>query len=232
MYDGLIPNVEIVRRPMHIYFLIDCSTSMQGERIHAVNQGIPAAIHAVTQSVKQHPEVEVRVNLLRIGSEAEWLTPEGGVPLKEFEWKNLEAKGKTLTGHGINMLCDRLEVKVMGSRGYPPACIMISDGWHTDSQAFYDGAVNRLNSIPWGVKAVRLVLAIGKEDDYDSNSLLKFSNQGEAGLIKVQNYREIVPYINFATIAATIGATRSRMVDSKPNANVALPAIPKPGEIW
>lgn len=233
--NGLIPGVEIVKRPMHMYFLIDCSTSMLGERMNAVNQGVPAAIHAVQQAMRQHPEVNVYINILRIGTEAEWITGEGGTPLSEFQWADLDAKGKTKTGHAINQLCDRMEVHKIGDRGYPPVCILISDGYFTESQEYYDGAINRLNHIPWGIKAVRLVIAIGREDDYDGPALLKFVNQPNVGLIQVEHYKEIMKYIKWATVAATLGSTRSKSAlssEGQVQGNVVLPAVPKQDEIW
>lgn len=230
MDGSVIPGVQVVRRPLHILFCVDRSKSMDGIRINAINQGIPAALHAVSQSMKQHPEVEVFVHVLAFGSDLEWILDD--VPIGSVQWRDITAKGKTNTGTAINELCDKLSVNNIGDRGYPPVCILLSDGYHSDSNMIYDQAIERLNTIPWGRKAIRLVIGIGNPEDYDEGSLARFGNQ-QVKIIKVEDCRDLVKYIQWASVAASIGATRSRSsATGDLTNNVELPMIPKGDDVW
>ena len=96
----------------------------------------------------------------------------------------------------------------------------------------YDQAIERLNTIPWGRKAIRLVIGIGNPEDYDEDSLARFGNQQEK-IIKVEDCRDLVKYIQWASVAASIGATRSRSsATGDLTNNVELPMIPKGDDVW
>lgn len=232
MKDLLIPGVQVVKRPLHIFFIVDKSTSMNGIKMNAINQGIPAALHAVERSMKQHPEVEVLVHVLAFGTDLEWVVPKEGVPIHQVVWYDIVAKGKTKTGEAINCLCDALSTENVGIRGYPPVCILMSDGYQSDSKLIYDSAIERLNEIPWGRKAVRLVIGIGSSDDYDEESLSQFGNQPETKIIKVENCRDLVKFIQWASVAASVGSTRSRSCIGQISSNVLLPSLPKGDDVW
>lgn len=236
MYEKqTVPGIEIVKRKLHVYFLCDKSTSMEGSKIAALNEGICASVHAIGEALRQHPEVDVIIHALTIGTEAQWHIPEEGVPIADFKWQEIKAGGKTRTGLGINMLCDKFEKDRNNSRGFPPLCLLISDGFYSDSKEYYEGSIARLNKTPWGIKAVRLVIAIGSEEFYDLEALQMFNNQSGTGVIQVQNYREITKYIVWASVTATVNATRSKSLVGDSGAVVTgdiMPAIPRGQDIW
>lgn len=211
---GIVPGHEVAKRSLSIIFLVDISTSMLGEKINAVNQGIPAAVHSIKQSLAQHPNVEANVSIIKFGTTAEWHLGSQKTPIEKFSWQELKAQGKTNTGAAIQLLCDRLENVNMEKRGYPPICIMISDGYHSDSKSCYDSAIERLNASMWGRRAVRIVLALGSSDCYDEDSLKQFSNQKIDPIIKIENYKLISKYIQWASMAASISSTRPKSIIS------------------
>lgn len=230
----IIPGVSIIKRTLPLIFLCDKSTSMAGERINAVNQAIPAAVHDVQKAMLQHPEVQVKVSVLTFGSDVSWHIGPEGIDVSDFKWEEIVAGGKTCTGAAINALCDKLDVSQMDNRGYPPVCILISDGYYSDKPAYYKAVIERLNKMPWGKKAIRLVIAIGNENDYDEDSLVMFSNQEIDPIIKVQNYIEILKYIKWASVAISLSATQSKssLQTDSAETHVRIPKAPSCEGIW
>ena len=66
-----------------------------------------------------------------------------------------------------------------------------------------------LEKIPWGIKAVRLAIAIGDESDYNEPELLKFVNQDNIGLLKAHSPEELVAYIKWASVSASVAASEA-----------------------
>ncbi|MDD1669984.1 MAG: tellurium resistance protein, partial [Methanomicrobiales archaeon] len=77
----------------------------------------------------------------------------------------------------------------------------------------YDRAIGELNRTPWGMKAIRLSIAIGDESDYNEPELLKFSNQEKVGLLKAHTPEELLNFIKWASTEATLGSSRSKSQD-------------------
>jgi uncharacterized protein YegL len=211
MFDS-IPVLEgnIVRRSLQFFWIVDHSGSMTGQKIATLNQAIREAIPEVQKALSTHPEVQIMMRAIKFADNVSWHVGPEAVPIEDFDWHELDAGGCTATAGAINLLCDELEVEKMNRRGYPPICILLSDGYSTDSEEEYEAAIKGLDDMPWGKKAVRLVIAIGNENDYDESALLKFVNHKEIGVLKANNPGKLTQYIKWASVAASIGASQSK----------------------
>jgi hypothetical protein len=116
----------------------------------------------------------------------------------------------TATAKALRLLAGELSIERMPRRGLPPVCILISDGFCTDPREEYDSAIADLAKIPWGIKAVRLAIAIGDESGYNESELLKFVNQDRIGLLKAHSPEELVSYIKWASVSASVASSRGR----------------------
>jgi uncharacterized protein YegL len=204
LYDG------VVKRNLNFFWLVDCSGSMEGQKMATLNQAIQQSIPEVKKALSGYPEVNILMSSIKFSNTAEWHIGPEPVPIEDFFWPELNAGGVTSTAQAINLLIDRLDIEKMGRRAFPPVYILLSDGYCTDTDEKYDAAINKLNSIPWGRKAVRLVIAIGNEGDYDEDQLLKFTNHKEdAGILKASNPERLVGYIKWASTTASLGSIHS-----------------------
>jgi uncharacterized protein YegL len=227
-----VPGGEIAKRQLHFIWLADCSGSMLGKKIASLNQAVREALPEVRKALENHPEVEVFMRAIRFSEKAEWHVGPKAVLLEDFEWPDLKAGGSTATAQALRLLAIELEVEMMPRRGLPPVVILVSDGYCTDPKEEYEGAIAALNHMPWGRKAVRLAIAIGDESEYDETQLRKFLGPStqEIGLLKAHSPEQLVGYIKWASVSASIGATQTRSrIDaaSEAEANVALPAPPE-----
>jgi len=220
---------EVAKRPLHFFYLVDASGSMTGAKINSLNRAIREVVPEIKSALSNHPEVQAKVRAIRFASEVEWHIGPEAVDLEKFVWNDVQPSGVTSTAGAIRKLVDALDIEQMPRRGYPPVCILISDGFCTDGEEEYDSAIASLNGIPWGKKAVRLSIGVGNEGEYDEGELLKFSNHPEVGLLKAQNAATLVQYIKWASTAAAVGASTGKSrLQGEEEQNVFLDTPPQP----
>jgi uncharacterized protein YegL len=183
---------------------------MRGKKIATLNQAIREAVPEVQKAVSAYPQVEILMRAIKFSDDTSWHVGPEPVPIADFVWPELETSGLTSTAKALRLLAGELSVERMPRRGLPPVCILISDGFCTDPREEYDNAIADLAKIPWGVKAVRLAIAIGDESDYNEVELLKFVNQDQIGLLKAHSPEELVSYIKWASVSASVASSRGR----------------------
>lgn len=222
-----VPEGEVAKKPLYFFWLADYSGSMSGKKIAQLNQAIREALPEVKKAVAAHPEVQVMMRAIKFSDDASWHVGPTPLPLEQFVWPELGTDGSTATAKAIHLLASELTVEKMARRGYPAVCILISDGHCTDSKGEYESAIQAMEKLPWGMKAVRLAIAIGDESDYDEEELLKFVSHKEIGVLKAHNPQQLVTYIKWASVTATVGASESKSKDgSDDKTNVILSAPP------
>lgn len=225
-----IPVLEgtIAKRALHFFWLVDASGSMDGKKISSLNQAIREVIPEIQKAVSAHPEVQVMMRTIRFADQAEWQIGPSPVPIENFSWTDIKAGGTTATAQAINLLATELDIEKMSRRGYPPVCILLSDGYCTDPESEYDKAIQALNDLPWGKRAVKLVIAIGNEREYDADQLLKFVSHKEIGVLKADSPEKLMNYIKWASVTASVGASvgKSRANSGDQDQNVVLPSPP------
>ena len=226
--DIPVPEGQVAQRPLQFFWLADYSWSMDGRKIATLNQAILEALPEVRKAVSIHPEVKVEMRAIKFADQAEWHVGPNPVPVEQFAWPELKTAGLTATAQAIRLLASQLTTEKMPSRGYPPVCILISDGCCTEAEQEYNDAIAQLDQLSWGKRAVRLAIAIGDESDYDEAELLKFVNQKEIGVLKAHSPEQLVQHIRWASVTASVGATQGKNNStSGPNTpNVVLGAAP------
>jgi uncharacterized protein YegL len=214
---------------LQFFWIADYSDSMAGKKIAVLNAAIRDALPFVRDAVKARPEVAIMMRAIKFADEAAWHVGPNPVPLDEFVWPELIPCGGTSTSQALRLLATELTLEKMPRRGYPPVCILVSDGFCTDPPGQYDAAITELLKQPWAKKSVRLAIGCGDEADYDEAELLKFVSHSEIGVLKATTPEKLVAYIRWASVAASIGASmgKSKAGASGPDThNVALPALP------
>jgi len=228
------PAGKVAKRPLHFFWLTDYSGSMKGKKIATLNQAIREALPEVKKALSSHPQVDVKMRAIKFADEANWHIGPEAVPLEQFTWPELTFDGITATAQAIQLLSEELTLEKMPRRGLPPVCLLVSDGFCTDSEKEYIDAITKLNSLPWGKKAVRLAIAIGDDADYDEEQLLKFVSHPEMGVMKAHNPAELINYIKWASVTATVGASLgkskagSTLGETGTNVILSPPSAPQP----
>lgn len=203
--------VSVPRRTMTLFFLIDTSGSMSGNKIGAVNDAIVNVIPMLEDISSSNPDAEIKVAALEFSNGTKWLYNEPK-SVEDFKWIDVQAGGLTSLGEAcleLNSKLSRSGYMKSASGSYAPAIILLSDGGPTDN---FDGGLQTLQSNNWFKNAIRIAIAIG--DDADLDVLARFTGNSEA-VIKVQNIDALKQIIRIVAVTSSqIGSKSSSAGDT------------------
>lgn len=210
------PGGELASRPLHFFWIVDCSGSMYGEKIGTVNNAIQSVIPEMVDAANNNPNAQLLIRTLQFSTGASWVTA-NPVPVENFAWDDLEAGGVTDLGKAFELLAAQLTIPPMSERALPPVLVLLSDGQPTDD---YKKNLDNLLHLPWGKKAVRIAISIGQ--DADDTVLTEFTGNREL-VLQANNAAMLTKMIKWASTAASlVSAPASRVADVKP---VSVPAF-------
>ncbi len=197
MADKLkIPGGALANRPLHFFWMVDCSSSMAGDRIGAVNHAIQECIEPMREEAAGNPNAQLYIHTLKFASGASWVTTEP-VPIEEFAWEDVEANGITDMGKAFELLAGQLSMPPMPDRALPPVIVLLTDGYPTDD---WKRPMEKLLKMPWGKKAVKVAIAIGK--DAERSVLEAFTGNPEA-VLDAGNPEVLTHFIKWASTVAS-----------------------------
>ena len=209
---GLLDNESIPRRKMTLFFVIDTSGSMVGDKIGSVNEAIENVLPMIGEISDENPDAEINVAALEFSTGTHWLYDEPK-EAKEFIWQKVEADGLTSLGEA----CEELNKKLSRNGGFmsspsgcfAPAIILLSDGGPTDN---FEGGLRSLQGNSWYKNAIKIAIAIG--DDADKEVLKQFTGSSEA-VITVHNIDALKKMIRIIAITSSqIGSKSTSATDT------------------
>lgn len=199
------PGGELANRPLHFFWVVDCSGSMYGEKIGTLNHAIQETISEMVDAAADNPNAQLLVRTLQFSTGASWVTSTS-VPVEEYSWEDLEADGVTDLGKAFELLAAQLSVEQLGERALPPVVVLLSDGQPTDD---YKKQLDKLKHQPWGKKAVKIAISIGQ--DADDKVLTEFTGNKEM-VLQANNASSLTKMIKWAsTVASVVSAPASRV---------------------
>jgi uncharacterized protein YegL len=206
---------------------------MGGEKIQQLNFAIREAIPAMQDTAAENPNAQVLVRALAFSDGARWHIA-GPTPVEDFKWTDVAAGGVTDMGRALTMVAEQLRIPPMTDRALPPVLVLVSDGQPTDD---FGSGLKSLTDQPWGQKAVRLAIAIGRDADLDV--LSKFIGNSEVKPVLANNSPALVRYIRWASTAVLKAASSPPSRPAQGDAaasNVPIPVAPQAptsaGDVW
>ena len=67
-----LPGGPLATRPLHFFFIADCSSSMTGDKIQSLNQAIRESIPHMREVARGNPNAEVLVRSVAFANGAQW----------------------------------------------------------------------------------------------------------------------------------------------------------------
>jgi len=213
---GLNDEVEMARRTMVLFFMLDTSGSMQGTKIGAVNHAIGEIIPEIKTISATNADAQIKIAVMAFSNGAEWLTKNGPEEAETYTWRTLQAAGITDMGEACKQLAKKLSTKEGGfmreaTGSYAPAIFLMSDGEPTDD---FDSGLSVLKENNWFKSAVKVAIAIG--DDANTDVLAKFVGTPE-GVITARDPETLKKWIKFVSVTASKVASKSS--NAKSNAD-------------
>lgn len=203
---ALTDKVEIPRRTMTLFFVIDASGSMEGSKIGAVNAAIEEVIPALKEVSDENADAQIKVAVLEFSSGARWITDGGPVEVDQFYWNYMDAGGVTDLGAACKALNEKLSTKGFmreATGSFAPAIFLMSDGEPTDD---WQRGIDQLKENNWFKAGVKVAVAIG--DDANKDVLKAFTGSMEA-VLETHSTAVLKKMIKFVSIRASQVASKS-----------------------
>jgi uncharacterized protein YegL len=229
------PGGEFARRPLHFIWMADCSGSMGvAGKIQALNNAIREALPHMQGVARENPNAQVLLRALAFSDGARWHVGDP-TPVEQFRWSDLSAGGVTDLGRALTMVAAELRIPPMTERALPPVLVLLSDGQPTDDFAAGLAALMRE---PWGVKAVRVAIAIGEDADHEV--LQAFIGKTGLAPLQANSPEALVNHIKWASTAvlkaASMPASQAQAgAAAGANVPIPLPATatgPAADDVW
>ncbi|MDR0601468.1 MAG: VWA domain-containing protein [Treponema sp.] len=210
---SLTDKVEIPRRTMVLFFVIDASGSMDGQKIGAVNTAIEEVIPALKELSDENADARIKIAVLEFSSGARWITANGPVEADQFYWNYLDAGGVTDLGAACKALNEKLSTRAFmqeATGSFAPAIFLMSDGEPTDD---WQGGLDLLKQNKWFKAGVKVAIAIG--DDANKEILKAFTGTMEA-VLETHSAAMLKKMIKFVSVRASQVASKSSNVSDSP----------------
>lgn len=199
-----LETVEIARRQMSLFFIVDTSGSMDGEKIAAVNTAIREVLPEVADISSENADAQIKVACLQFANDVQWLFKPTDV--EGLTWTDLSASGMTAMGAAFNELNSKLsrnEFLNSPTGNFAPVLFLMSDGQPTDE---YRKALDSLRENRWFKVAIRVAIAIG--DDADMQVLTEFTGNPEL-VLTAHTPEALKQMIRFVSVTSSKIGSRS-----------------------
>ena len=211
--SSFLEGVPAPRKEMVMFYLIDTSGSMDGDKIGQVNQAMEEIGPLLREEVaKFNDDVNIKIAILKFSSGCSWVTPATEpISIEDYAWNRMEAEGLTDFGAALIELNKRMtkdEFLKSATGHYAPTIILLSDGEPTDE---WEGPLKVLKNNNWFNVATKIAFNIQSNKD----NLIAFVGNSEA-VIDVQNVNALKTMIKLVTVRSSqINSRHSSKVKDK-----------------
>lgn len=190
------------RKMMTLFYVVDTSGSMTGDKIGSVNAAMEEAITVDLPDISTaNDDAEIRVAIMQFSSGCTWITPSSGpIPIGDVIWNDLHPSGLTDLGAAcveLDQKLSRNEFLESQTGAYAPVILLFSDGGPTDN---WEKGLEQLKNNNWFKHAIKIAIAIG--EDADKNVLATFTGTPES-VIAVNDKHTLKALIRKVSVRAS-----------------------------
>jgi uncharacterized protein YegL len=217
MTETLMPGGGVARRPLHFIVMADCSGSMKGEKMQALNYALRSMLPHLVAWEQDQLQAQLLIRILAFASVPQWYVQDP-VPVAELSrhWRNLEyvPMGRTNMGPAFRAVAESLGPDRLERRALRPAILLVTDGLPTDPPGGFEHGLGLLLESVAGRSALRLAVAIGR--DASSEPLDRFRSP-DVPVLVADGTDEIADRLVTASIAVSrmseVGANRGVLAE-------------------
>lgn len=192
---------EAPRKELHVFYILDTSGSMEGEKISKVNHAMEETTQALTSLAKSNGDAKLKIAVMEFNSGCKWVTTNGPENMEDFEWEYLEAGGLTDIGTALTELDSKLSRHAFLNSmtgALMPVIIFMTDGYATDD---YVSALGKIRENKWFKRGTKIGFAIG--DDADVAMIASVVGNKEA-VIKTDDLELFARIMKFVSVTSSM----------------------------
>ena len=174
---------RIAKQRLNVILIVDCSTSMRGERIAQVNGALKDIKRKLVDMQYENSNVDFYLTVVTYSTDARLLNNDEMKPVEEFDFKDIKAGGWSTLHLAYVKLADLLKKDSKGGimpdfGGVAPIILLLTDGHPTKYPMTDEMAA--LRNLPWFKVALKYGIAIELNDRRTKEVLHDFvSDQGD-----------------------------------------------------
>ncbi len=197
-----LPNIQPpARRAMTIFYILDVSGSMAGQKISVLNRAMEETIDSLKEVARSSADAKLKIAVLKFSSGCEWVNANGPEDMEDFLWTDLTAGGLTDAGETLKELNSKLSRNAFlqsMTGNYIPIIIFMTDGQPTDD---YKRELEKIRENKWFTRATKIGLAIG--DDADMDMIADIVGNSEA-VVKPNDLDTFARLIKFVSVTSSM----------------------------
>lgn len=195
------------RKELHVFYVLDTSGSMTGDKISALNHAMEETIEALKTLARSNGDAKLKVAVMEFNSGCKWITQNGPEDLEEdFMYEYLHAGGLTDIAAALRELNNKLSRHAFLNSmtgALMPVIIFMTDGYATDD---YENALEEIRKNRWFARGTKIGFALG--DDPDVRMIASIVGNSEA-VIKTTDLELFKRLMKFVSVTSSMIVSQS-----------------------
>ena len=213
---------KIAKQRLNIIMLVDCSTSMRGERLQQVNGALKDIKKYLTKMQSENSNVDFYITVITYSTDAFFLNRDKCKPIEEFDFRNIKGGGWSNLHIAYEKLVEILKKESQGGimpdyGGVAPIILLMTDGHSTKDNLKEELFV--LKKLPWFRVALKYGIAIELKDKRTINCLTDFVS-GNGDVIECYDSRLLERIIKIIVLTASKVKSASADIHIEKNVSV------------
>ena len=213
---------KIAKQRLNVIIVVDCSTSMRGERISQVNNAIRDVKNHLVEMQSENTNVDFYITVITYSTDAFFLNGDKCKPIEDFNFRDIKGGGWSNLHTAYQKLAEILKKESRGGimpdyGGVAPIILLMTDGHPTKDNLKDELTV--LKSLPWFKVALKYGIAIELNDNRTINCLTDFVS-GNGDVIQCYDSRLLERIIKIIVLTASKVKSTSTSVHAEKSVSV------------
>ena len=213
---------RIAKQRLNLVVLVDCSKSMQGERIAQVNSALRDIKTHLVDMQNENANVDFHITVITFSTDAYFLNGDRSKEIENFNFKDIKGGGWSNLHIAYQRLEEILKKESKGGimpdfGGVAPILLLMTDGHPTKYPLKEE--MNALKKLPWFNVALKYGIAIELKDKRTYDVLREFVN-GNGDVIECYDSKLLQQIIKIIVLTASKVKSTSTSVHAQNNISI------------
>ena len=214
---------RIAKQRLNVVILVDCSKSMQGERIAQVNTALRDIKSHLVDMQNENANVDFHITVITFSTDAYFLNGDKSKEVENFDFKDIKGGGWSNLHIAYQRLEEILKKESKGGimpdfGGVAPIILLMTDG-HPTKYPLKD-EMTALRKLPWFNVALKYGIAIELKDQRTHDVLRDFVN-GNGDVIECYDAKMLERIIKIIVLTASKVKSTSTSIHAQNNVSMA-----------